>query len=74
MSQSNWGRNIGYGEAKIAEETENYHVLAWDPCRLGYFSKSAINKDNTKSVFFFLFQSKGKVDCSERKTKDIKVL
>ncbi|KAG0743341.1 hypothetical protein G6F57_007367 [Rhizopus arrhizus] len=57
MSQSQWSRNFGHGEAKIAEATENYHVLAWDLCRLGYFNKNIINKDNVKSSF--AFQSKG---------------
>ncbi|PHZ08289.1 uncharacterized protein RHIMIDRAFT_247911 [Rhizopus microsporus ATCC 52813] len=57
MSQSQWSRNFGHGEAKIAEATENYYVLTWDLCRLGYFNRNIINKDNVKSSF--AFQSKG---------------
>lgn len=53
MSQSQWSRNFGHGEAKIADATENYYVLAWDLCRLGYFGRSIINKDNVRSSFAF---------------------
>jgi hypothetical protein len=65
MSQSQWSRNFGHGEAKIAEATENYHVLAWDLCRLGYFNRNIINKDNVKPSF--AFQSKGMIDFKQRR-------
>lgn len=66
MSQSQWSRNLGHGEAKIAEASENYHVLAWDLCRLGYFNKNIINKENVSASF--AFQSKGMINFKERKS------
>ncbi|KAG1136734.1 hypothetical protein G6F37_011789 [Rhizopus arrhizus] len=47
--QSNWGERLGYGEAKIAEPTDNKFMLAWDLCRLEHFSKEMINTTNNKS-------------------------
>ncbi|KAI8888813.1 hypothetical protein K501DRAFT_172412 [Backusella circina FSU 941] len=56
MSQSNWTENLGHGEAKSAENTENYYVLAWDLCRLGHFNKNVINKNDVKPAFAFSVQ------------------
>lgn len=53
LSQSQWGRTLGHGEAKIAEGNENYYVLAKDLCRLGYFNRASINKDNVSTCFAF---------------------
>ncbi|ORE01229.1 hypothetical protein BCV72DRAFT_322626 [Rhizopus microsporus var. microsporus] len=50
MNQSQWQRNLGYGEAKIAEATENYCALTWDLYRLGCFSRNAINKGSCKFI------------------------
>lgn len=53
LVQSNWGKNLGYGEAKIAEPTDNKFMLAWDLCRLGYFSKENINNNNNEASVSF---------------------
>ncbi|KAI9472297.1 MAG: hypothetical protein EXX96DRAFT_530394 [Benjaminiella poitrasii] len=53
MMQSNWGESLGYGEVKIAEPTDHKFMLAWDLCRLGYFSKETINTTNNKSSISF---------------------
>ncbi|ORE05644.1 hypothetical protein BCV72DRAFT_275951 [Rhizopus microsporus var. microsporus] len=37
IMQSNWGKNLRYGEAKIEEPTVNKFMLAWALCRLGIF-------------------------------------
>ncbi|PHZ08551.1 uncharacterized protein RHIMIDRAFT_268868 [Rhizopus microsporus ATCC 52813] len=37
IMQSNWGKNLRYGEAKIEEPTVNKFMLAWDLYRLGIF-------------------------------------
>ncbi|ORE10757.1 hypothetical protein BCV72DRAFT_199056 [Rhizopus microsporus var. microsporus] len=59
--QSNWGKSLGYGEAKIAELTDDKLMLAWDLCRLGHFSKETINISSIKSSI--PFQVKGSLSC-----------
>ncbi|KAG2214769.1 hypothetical protein INT45_002196 [Circinella minor] len=58
ISESRWGRNFGHGEAKVAEPTDNVALLSWDLCRLAFFNKNSINKNETSSSFSF--QVKGK--------------
>ncbi|KAG1032426.1 hypothetical protein G6F43_013773 [Rhizopus delemar] len=53
IMQSNWSKNLRYGEAKIEEPTVNKFMLAWDLCRLWHFSKETLNTTNNKSSISF---------------------
>ncbi|KAI7859563.1 hypothetical protein BDC45DRAFT_218910 [Circinella umbellata] len=57
ISESRWSRNFGHGEAKVSEPTDNVALLSWDLCRLAFFNKNSINKNETS--FSFSFQVKG---------------
>ncbi|PHZ09166.1 uncharacterized protein RHIMIDRAFT_294674 [Rhizopus microsporus ATCC 52813] len=59
IMQSNWGKSLGYGEAKIAELTDDKLMLAWDLCRLGHFSKETINISSIKSSIPFQVKGHG---------------